>query len=121
MAHKVLVIDDEASIGEMIRDYLIDEGYEVWIATDGDEGLDVVKREKPELVLLDVLLPGMGGVECLKRIKRHHKEAVVIMLSGLHDERVAKQAIRYGAYEYVTKPFDFAFFKKSILSRVFVD
>lgn len=119
MKRTVLVIDDEVAIGEVIRDYLADEGYEVWIATDGDEGLEVVQREKPSLILLDVLLPGMGGLECLKQIKKRHPDGVVIMLSGLHDETVAKQAIRGGAYDYITKPFNYECFNENILQRVF--
>ncbi len=119
MSRKILVIDDEASIGEMIRDYLADEGYEVWISTDIDEGLAVLAQEKPSLVLLDVMLPGIGGVECLKQIKKRFPQTIVVMLSGLHDEDTAKQAIRLGAYDYVTKPFNLSFFQANILSRVF--
>lgn len=119
MSRKILVIDDEVSIGELIRDYLEGDGYDVWIATDIDEGLQVIAQEQPALVMLDVMLPGIGGVECLRQIKKRYPQTIVVMLSGLHDEETAKTSIRYGAYDYVTKPFNLEFFQANILSRVF--
>lgn len=119
-AKKIVVIDDEVSVGETIRDFLIDEGYEAFVASEAKKGLELVVQEKPELVLLDLLMPQIGGIEVLKRIKEVRPETFVVVISGLTDEEIAKQAIRRGAFDYVTKPFDLVELKEKILDRVFL-
>ena len=119
MSRKILVVDDEISIGEIFRDYFSEEGYVVLLATDAPKALELVSIEHPDLVLLDIKLPGMDGLECLREIKKKLPDTVVVMLTGVQDEEVAKQAIRRGAYEYMTKPMDLQYFEKHILSRVF--
>ena len=118
MSKKILIIDDEADFGEMVKD-LLSEKYTVITAIDVEQGLKTLEVEMPRLVLLDILMPKLGGLECLRRIKQMAPDTIVVIVSGMQDESVAKEAIRRGAYDYVTKPFDFARFEKDILSRVF--
>ena len=118
---KILVIDDELTIGEIVKDYLDEMGYRTFISTDAMTGLKLIEKERPDLVLLDVLMPEVGGLECLRRIKEIRPETLVVVVSGLQDEQIAKQAIRRGAYDYITKPFDLEYLQENILARVFPD
>ncbi len=119
MEKKILVIDDELSIGELIKDFLDGSGYTTFIATNAMQGIEIVRAERPALVLVDILMPEISGLECLKRIKQLYPETIVIIVTGLQDEQVAKQAIRQGAYDYILKPFNLDYLEKSILSRIF--
>jgi len=116
---KILVIDDEVEMGEIVHDYLSDEGYKTFKAADAQEGIGLVKKEKPDVVLLDVIMPGMSGLDCLKQIKKLSPQTFVIMVSALQDEHIAKQAIQHGAYDYLTKPFDLSFLSNNLLARIF--
>jgi two-component system response regulator AtoC len=116
---KILIIDDEFDICDLIKDCLADKGYAVFTANDAKTGLEIVQVETPHLVLLDLLLPGIGGMECLRRIKEDQPETIVIVLTGMKDENTAKEAIRRGAYDFVTKPFDLNTFESTVLARDF--
>ena len=116
---KVLIIDDEIAVGNLMKDYLEGSGCQVFVALDPNNGLDLVRKEKPNLVFLDVLMPKMGGLECLKYIKEIYPEAIVVIVSGLQNEGIAKEAIEQGAYDYITKPFDFTYLQSNILDRIF--
>lgn len=115
----ILIIDDEATIGGMIQDYLKTLGFTAFYAENAEKGIEIFEKEKPSLILLDVLMPKIGGIECLIRIKKNYPEAIVVMATAVHDEKTAKQAIACGAYDYITKPIDFAYLRDNILSRVF--
>ncbi len=115
----ILIIDDEPTIGEMIQDYLGTLGFKAFHAVNAERGIEILKKEKPSLILLDVLMPKISGIECLREIKIISPETIVIMATAVHDEKTAKQAIAYGAYDYITKPIDFAYLKENILSRIF--
>lgn len=116
---KILVVDDEEDVCELIKSFLESSGYTAFTASRALNALEIVQLEKPSLVMLDIIMPDMDGIECLKRIKKIDPSIIVIMVSGLQDENVAKEAIRYGAYDYIAKPFDFAYLRDNILSRVF--
>ena len=116
---RVLVIDDELTIGELIKDYLDEVGYRTFVAMNAAAGLKLLEKEKPDLILLDVLMPETGGLECLRRIKERQPDSLVIMMSALQDEQIAKQAIRRGAFDYITKPFDLNYLHDQILARIF--
>ncbi|MSR77441.1 MAG: response regulator [Candidatus Omnitrophica bacterium] len=119
MVKKILVIDDEPDIGELIRDCLSFKDLEVFIAPNAEEGIALAQKEKPDLILLDILLPKVGGLECLRRLKQTLPDVVVVVLSGVQDENIATEAIRRGAYDYITKPFNLSQFEKQILPRIF--
>ena len=100
----ILVVDDEESIRETLSGILEDESYEVVTASSGEEALLKVNEYSPELVILDVWLPGMDGIETLKAIRDTERPPVVIMISGHGTIDVAVQSTKYGAYDFLEKP-----------------
>jgi two-component system alkaline phosphatase synthesis response regulator PhoP len=101
---KILVVDDEPSITNLVSAYLKPEGYEVFVASDGNAGLKAARAFKPDLVILDVMLPGMDGVELLSRLRRE-SDVYVIMLTAKTEETDKIVGLSVGADDYVTKPF----------------
>lgn len=101
---KILVIDDEPSITNLVSAYLKPEGYEVFIASDGNSGLKAARAFKPDLIILDIMLPGMDGIELLSRLRRE-SEVYVIMLTAKTEETDKIVGLSVGADDYVTKPF----------------
>lgn len=101
---KILVVDDEESILNLVSSYLRPEGYEVYTASDGPTGLKAAQAYKPDLVVLDVMLPGMDGIELLSRLRRE-SDAYVIMLTAKSEETDKIVGLSVGADDYVTKPF----------------
>lgn len=100
----ILAVDDEPSMGESYK-MLLEEKYSLFYASTGHEALEIVQKEPVNLVLLDVLLPDMDGMDILRRIKEI-SDADVIMVSAVKTMRTAIQAVKLGAYDYVSKPFD---------------
>jgi two-component system response regulator MprA len=111
---KVLVIDDEPAIVELFTDYLNGQGFDVIAAGGGAEGLDRLGADRPDIVLLDMLMPGMDGLETLKRIRGANKRIPVLMISGNDDMAVAKAAIALGAFDYTLKPVDFDYLGRAL-------
>lgn len=101
---KILVVDDEPSITNLVSAYLKPEGYEVFTASDGNAGLKSARAFKPDLVILDVMLPGMDGIELLSRLRRE-SDVYVIMLTARTEETDKIVGLSVGADDYVTKPF----------------
>ena len=101
----VLVIDDEEIIREVIGRLLRREGYEVKTVGSGEEGLEVARNEPCDLVLLDLMLPGMGGLEVLSEFVEKHPQAVVIMVTAYASIETAVSATKRGAFDFITKPF----------------
>ena len=101
---KILVIDDEPSIINLVTAYLKPEGYEVYTAADGNAGLKSARAFKPDLIILDLMLPGMDGIELLS-ILRRESDVYVIMLTARTDETDKIVGLSVGADDFVTKPF----------------
>ena len=101
---KILVIDDEPSIINLVSAYLKPEGYEVYTAADGNAGLKAARAFKPDLIILDLMLPGMDGIELLSRLRRE-SDVYVIMLTARTEETDKIVGLSVGADDYVTKPF----------------
>jgi two-component system alkaline phosphatase synthesis response regulator PhoP len=101
---KILVIDDEPSIVNLVTAYLKPEGYEVHTATDGPAGLKAARAFKPDLIVLDIMLPGMDGIELLSRLRRE-SDVYVILLTARTEETDKVVGLSVGADDYVTKPF----------------
>jgi two-component system, OmpR family, alkaline phosphatase synthesis response regulator PhoP len=101
---KVLIVDDEVAIINLVSAYLKPEGYEVYTATDGLSGLQIARAHKPDLIVLDVMLPGMDGVEVLTRLRRD-SNVYVILLTAKTEETDKIVGLSVGADDYVTKPF----------------
>jgi two-component system alkaline phosphatase synthesis response regulator PhoP len=101
---KILVVDDEPSIVKLVTAYLKPEGYELVTAADGPSGLKSVRAFKPDVVILDVMLPGMDGLEVLQQIRRE-SQAYVILLTARTEEADKVIGLSVGADDYMTKPF----------------
>ena len=101
---RILIIDDEQSILNLVTAYLRPEGYEVYTAQDGTTGLQAARAYKPDLIVLDIMLPGMDGVELLTRLRRE-SDVYVILLTAKTDETDKIVGLSVGADDYVTKPF----------------
>jgi DNA-binding NtrC family response regulator len=101
---KILVIDDEKPTLMMFRLILSEQGYEVFTAENGAEGLEVFGRERPPVVLTDIKMPGMNGVEVLKRIKAIDPSTQVIVITGHGDMDLAIQALNLDAADFINKP-----------------
>ncbi len=101
---RILIVDDEENIRESLADILKDEGYEVELASTGEEALEIIAKKPPELVILDIWLPGMDGTDCLQKIKAAHTELPVIMITGHGTIELAVKATRMGAYDFLEKP-----------------
>ncbi|MCG2785811.1 MAG: response regulator transcription factor [Anaerolineae bacterium] len=101
---KILVIDDEPGIVKLISAYLKPEGYEVLTASDGESGLKAARAFKPDLILLDIMLPGLDGIELLARLRRE-SDVYVILLTARTEETDKVVGLTVGADDYVTKPF----------------
>jgi DNA-binding response OmpR family regulator len=106
MADKILVVDDEREIRDLLKTSLSAEGYEVIEGSDGEEAMELAKREYPQLILLDIEMPGVDGIETCKRLKEEEKTRLipVIMLTTLGDRDI--EAYLEGASDVVNKPFD---------------
>jgi len=104
MSTTILVVDDEANLVELVRDYLQQEGYQVLVAGDGLTALDLARTQQPDLVVLDVMLPGLDGIEVCRRL-RQFSDAYVVMLTSRVEEIDTIVGLSVGADDYVTKPF----------------
>lgn len=105
MVKKILVIEDEPGILLGIRDEFESEGYDVVTARDGEEGLESVKKEKPDLIILDVMMPRMDGYEVCKLLRKDEDQTPIIMLTVKDKEIDKVLGLELGADDYVTKPF----------------
>jgi DNA-binding response OmpR family regulator len=116
----VLVVDDEAAIAEAVRARLSSEGFRVLLAADGPQALELAAGERPDLVVLDLMLPGMDGLEVCKRLQ-HDRWVPVLMLTAKAEEADKVAGFAVGADDYLTKPFslrELAIRVKAILRRV---
>ena len=110
---KILVVDDDANICELLRLYLTKEGYQVTVANDGEEGLEKFNAVKPDMVLLDVMMPRMDGLEVCRRIRKAGNTPVMMLTAkGQKSDRIT--GFNAGADDYLPKPFD----PDELLSRV---
>ena len=113
-ATTILVIDDEASILNLVATILGNRGYTVARSSDAFQGMELIASLKPELVILDYMLPGMDGLEALTRIKHSYPDTYVIMFTGKGNEEIAVELMKAGASDYMLKPFN----NQNLLERV---
>src|SRR5437879_3100927 len=111
---RILVVDDEAPIREVLTEYFATEGYAVEAATSGVEALAAVRGRRADLVLLDVRMPGLDGVQVLRRIRELDDSVPVIMVTANEDVGLAKETLKLGAFDYVAKPFDFDYLDRAV-------
>lgn len=111
---KILVVDDELNVAQMLAEYLSEQGYQVATAHGGIEALTKIDLEKPQVILLDIRMPGMDGVEVLRRIRSFDMQVGILMISANDDVELAKQTIAMGAFDYTLKPVDFAYLSRAV-------
>lgn len=106
MAH-VLVVDDDPDSVELLVEYLTTKGHTVTTAANGPEALRRLKEDRPHLILLDILMPGMSGIEVLKQARAIDSEVGIIVVTAVHEDELGHQALTLGAFDFITKPIDF--------------
>jgi CheY-like chemotaxis protein len=111
---RILVADDDPEVCQVIEDLLVDEGYSVRAVATAGAAFWAVAEEVPDVVLLDIAMPGLTGVEAIPAIRFISHSVKIIMVSGVTDVALAKRALAYGAFDYVTKPIDTAYLLQTI-------
>jgi len=112
--HRILIIDDEIIIRKLFTRLLTREKYRVLTASNGKKGIETVKKEKLDLVILDLKMPEMDGIEALKRIKEINKNIRVIIITAFGTIKSASDALNLGADDFISKPFDIAKIRTTI-------
>jgi DNA-binding response OmpR family regulator len=115
---RVLVVDDEPVAVELLHAFLADKGLEVLTASDGEEALRQVKEHRPHLILLDVRMPKLNGMEVLKRVREIDHEVGVIMVTAVNEEETGREALKMGAFDYITKPLDLQYLERSLWLKI---
>ena len=105
--HTILIIDDDATLRELLSDHLSRDGYRVLVAREGQTGLQMAAQSQPDLVILDLMMPGMDGWEVCQQLRKQ-SAVPIIVLSAKGDEMAKLRGFRLGIDDYVTKPFSFA-------------
>lgn len=104
---RVLIVDDEPDLLNVLSEELPRRGYEVDTVINGEDAIERIKQSPPDLVLLDIRMPGMGGLATLKQIRQTNPGIGVIVVTAVSDKRIAEEALNLGAHDYLTKPVDF--------------
>jgi len=111
---RILIVDDEEPVLDVLSEYFAGQGYAVQTAASGAAALAAVGRERPDLVLLDVRMPDMDGVEVLRRLRAVDGDLAVIMVTANEDLGLARETLKIGAFDYVAKPFDFRYLDRAV-------
>lgn len=114
---KILTVDDEMGIDSFFYEFFTARNYEVFNALSGKSAIDVVRKERPQIVLLDIVMPGMDGIETLKKIKEIDKDITVIMVTAVKNDEIVRQAAAAGADDYITKPLSLEYLEKTVLVK----
>ncbi len=117
--NKILVVDDEVKECELIERFLERKGYNVIKSYSGEKALEKVKREKPDIILLDIMMPGMDGIKVLECVREFDEDVCIIMVTAVNDKSVGIEALSIGADGYVTKPVNLNHLEKLIRNKLF--
>ncbi len=115
---KILVVDDEIEACKVLKEFLTLKGHEVSTAHEGKTALMKVEKDKPQVVFLDMKMPGMNGIEVLTKIKEDAPEVGVIMVTVVTDHEQAKKTLELGAYDYITKPVDLKYLENVLMVKL---
>lgn len=115
---RILVIDDESSVRTMLQEVLFDRGHSVAVASDGESGIALAREKQSQIVLLDLNMPKLDGLETLARIRAALPQTAVIVISGAGDEARARQALAMGAADYIEKPLDLVYLEQVLLLKI---
>lgn len=115
---KVLIVDDEVYVCKALSKFFAGKGFSVVEAYNGEEALMAYEREKPDVVMLDIRMAGMDGIETLHRLMEIDPHASVIMITAVHEEDIALKAMEEGAFDYITKPVDPNYLELSLVTKL---
>ncbi|MBI4011117.1 MAG: response regulator [Candidatus Rokubacteria bacterium] len=115
---RILVVDDEDEVRQLVAEFLEAKGYSVITAATGLEALTAVKHYQPDLVLMDIMMPKMNGLETIQRIRQIDRRVGIIMMTAVEDESIAREAMKRDAYDYITKPLDFGYLELAIITKL---
>lgn len=102
---RILIVDDEADLRTLLRHILTAQGYQITDAEDGEEAIELIKRQKFDIALLDIQMPNINGIQVLKYIKEHSPQTKAVMLTGYADLKHAMEAKEFGARDFIGKPY----------------
>jgi DNA-binding response OmpR family regulator len=114
---RLLIVDDEKPVVEVLSEYFATQGHAVESAANGTEAIETFRRARPDLVLLDIRMPGMDGVQVLERL-RAIAPTPVIMVTANEDVALARRTLQLGAFDYVSKPFDFVHLDRTVTAAL---
>jgi DNA-binding NtrC family response regulator len=114
VSERILVIDDELFVRELLLEFLSTEGYEVSLADSGEKAVKLMQIQPADLILVDLKMPGIDGIETLKQIKKIAPDSLAIIMTGYPTIESSIEALRQGAYDYVVKPFKLNDLKSAI-------
>lgn len=115
---KILVVDDEQAVCDALKKFLDKKGYRVSTVPNGENALKKIKEERPHMVLLDIMLPGMSGIDTLKKIKEIDKEVGIVMITAVKDTEIGRRCMEIGAYDYITKPFNLDYLENVLMVKL---
>lgn len=115
---KMLVVDDEIEICDFLKTFFEERSYKVFTAMTGEAAIRLVDQESPAIVLLDIKMPGLDGIEVLRRIKTFHPEVKVIMVTAIETRDKIDEATRLGADNYITKPLSLEYLETDVKDKL---
>jgi DNA-binding response OmpR family regulator len=115
---RVLIVDDEPDAVELLKEFLAAKGYDTLTASNGEDALRLVKAERPHLILLDVRMPKMNGLEVLRQVRQIDQEVGVIIVTAVDEEETGRQALKLGAFDYIVKPLDLDYLERSLWYKI---
>lgn len=114
MKQKILIVDDQYGIRILLNEVFQKEGYDTFQAANGAQAIEIAKKESPDLVILDMKIPGMDGIEILKRLKKIDQDISVIIMTAYGELDMIQEAKNLGALDHFTKPFDIDEIRKAV-------
>ncbi len=115
---RVLVVDDEPDVADALRLHLALRGHEASAVLNGRDAIRAVETEHPQVILLDILMPAMNGLETLRRIREIDPKVRIIIVTAVADEELGRRALALGASDFITKPVDLAYLEFSLLTAL---
>lgn len=115
---KLLIVDDESDIREFARNFFKKRKIDVFVASGGRQALDLIAKENPDLILLDVRMEEMTGIEVLRELRKNNTSAKVVMVSGVEEEETINEAKKLGVIGYIHKPFILEELEKIVLAQL---
>ena len=115
---KMLIVDDETEICDFLREFFVDRGYDVITAFSGEEALEKIEDEPPHILLLDITMPGISGLDVLKSVRENHSGMKVIMVTAVETSDQIDEAFRLGADNYITKPLSLEYLENDVKEKI---